>query len=110
MGVQHLGTAWNGLRSLGERLRDFAVFGCRTLDDRNATDSQTHMRIGILGLQKTGVECAQMLHAVTMRCVLPAAAGPQVLNRRAQRRWGLAAQLQDRPQRPSGSHGRWIYL
>jgi hypothetical protein len=43
------------------------------------------MRVGILGLQKTGVQHREVFHAVTMRSALVVAAGPQVLNPQAQR-------------------------
>ena len=60
MGVQHLCAARDGLRSFGERRHEIAVVRRRPLNDRHATDRQTHVGIGILGLQKTRVQRRQV--------------------------------------------------
>ena len=83
--MQHLGAARDSLRPVGERRHQIAVVGWRPIHDRHASDRQTHMRVGILGLQKTGVQHREVFHAVTMRSALVVAAGPQVLNPQAQR-------------------------
>ena len=84
----------------GKRRHEVTVVGRRSFYDRYATDRQTHMGIGILGLQKTGVKCSQVLHAVTMHSVAVVAAGPQVLNPAGTTSLRLAVQRQDIGQRP----------
>ena len=65
--MQHLCAARDTFRPFGERRHEITVVRRRPFNDRYATDRQTHMGIGILGLQKARVQRREVLHAETMR-------------------------------------------
>ena len=69
MCAHHLGEPGNLRHPLGEHRNERGVVGSRPLHDGQAADRQTHMAVGILGLEEAGIKSCQVLHWSLQSCL-----------------------------------------